>query len=201
MPIFFHRTKPVTVIVPHKCGFTSFRHSSDYMLHSMLPPSRRDYFRIAFGPRKVYRTFRSPTSRLISCFKDKFRLVPSWILENDFRWPYLNQVFLQHLGVDNEASDQEKAKICLSISFHDFLRHLPAIYQSDPHVWPQVRFSQCKITKNLLLSIPNCNNIQLERPSSITIPDFPNHTQKHSSSQVTEVCEFSDSALRLEAIS
>jgi len=131
---------------------------------------------------------------VISCFKDKLRLVPSWIEAENFFWPYLNKIIFREFGLRSDASDEEKAAVCKLVTFQEFMCLLPKIYLMDPHVWPQVLSSQCKISKLTLPSL-RIRSLQLEKIDFGDIPDFNPISKGHSSSSVSEQIALSGSEL------
>jgi len=81
---------------------------------------------------------RNPQNRLVSAWADKFLTYPRKLGHEEFRgWQRVQRLYLRHTGFPNWGSDEAIRDALLTISFPEFVNHLPAVYWRDEHLQPQ----------------------------------------------------------------
>ena len=105
---------------------------------------------------KVYALGRSPYSRLVSFYEDKFKCHPSWPDEirkrfGDVRgWQKCQKIFFPYLKIKLDFKDEYISEILQNVSFEEFINLLPEVYHLDPHLELQ--------EKNLRLNLNYAKN-------------------------------------------
>lgn len=184
MSLFLNNKDRILAIVPHKCGYSSFRRSASYLKLDLL--NWRVYLRYRFSDYRIVQIVREPSARIVSCFKDKFRLMPTWVGSDSFRWAYLHRVVFNHCGFDFDASDEAIARTCRDFSFDQFVRILPEIFTCDPHIRPQSSFGVFTPHQQIQLKFPQREVIRIEEIANAGLPNFDHQKKYHSTDKITE---------------
>ena len=95
---------------------------------------------------------RNPYEKLISFYKDKFRLDPVERLSIPGKQPQDAQaIFLPYLGIDTSHPREQIQQILLNVSFDTMIKLLPKVFYKNDHLHPQhwitnISFGRIKFT-------------------------------------------------------
>ncbi|WDE01632.1 sulfotransferase family 2 domain-containing protein [Thalassomonas actiniarum] len=132
MPHFYHAKQNLLISTSYKVMYSRLvaEKSLDLVTASFLPlalDNGADYYVIV----------RSPCSRLLSFFNDKFRRNIRNKQPGKRCWQDCQRLFFQVLALDLETNDHSKRQRFLQTSYREFIDFLPEVYQRDVHLQPQ----------------------------------------------------------------
>ncbi|WDE14294.1 sulfotransferase family 2 domain-containing protein [Thalassomonas haliotis] len=132
MPHFYHAQEQLLISTSYKVMYSrlveekSLRQVTASFL-SLALENGADYYVIV----------RSPCSRLLSFFKDKFRRNICKKKPDKLSWQDCQRLFFQLLELDPQTDDRHKRQRFLQTSYLDFIDFLPGVYHCDGHLQPQ----------------------------------------------------------------
>ncbi|WP_281557574.1 sulfotransferase family 2 domain-containing protein [Thalassomonas sp. RHCl1] len=132
MPHFYHAKQNLLISTSYKVMYSRLvdEKSLDPVTASFLPLALNngaDYYVIV----------RSPCSRLLSFFNDKFRRNIRKKKPGKLSWQDCQRLFFQVLDLDQQTDDNSKLQRFLQTSYREFIDFLPGVYQRDVHLQPQ----------------------------------------------------------------
>jgi hypothetical protein len=147
MPLFADYTKKIFVFTSYKVAYSTLlfeggknlnylNHEVDWIIYKHLLRHFK-FLRIQL--------LRNPYDRIFSLFKDKFRIVPARISNQDFKWQPIHHIIFPFIGVGDGMTNEQIAEKILNMSIDDFIDFLPRIYLSEGHLIPQKLTSAFRI--------------------------------------------------------
>lgn len=163
MAVFRNTTDGQYALVSYKALYSRFN-GSDAWQQVGLTPTPRMFLssKLKSDNSNACQIVRSPYSRVVSAFMDKFRKQPNRLHEPGFQWQGCHYHVLSMMGVKKNISDTEIQDLFLNWSFDEFIELLPAGYKKDVHFQPQYWTARINVLKNRWVTWPGRRIIRIE---------------------------------------
>ncbi|QDS88900.1 hypothetical protein EC9_30950 [Rosistilla ulvae] len=194
MAVFYNSSHRVYAFVSFKVLYSAFTAASAWDELDVVPRPRmlmREILNGGLPP--AYHLVRSPVSRTVSCFMDKYRKQPTRIDCEGFCWQHCHEILYSHLGITRGASDSEIADAFLRFRFDEFVNLLPDLYHRDAHFNPQVWTNRLFFAGKHRMRWPQCKILRVEESESlVVIPDIDFSTKTNTTGHIERDFEVTD---------